>query len=34
MASIFRERMAAEMDDGFVIYINGMRLNELRALPH
>jgi Domain of unknown function (DUF4188) len=26
--------MAAEMDDGFVIYINGMRLNKLRALPH
>lgn len=26
--------MAAEMDDGFVIYIQGMRLNKLRALPH
>ena len=34
MAPIFRERMAAEMDDGVVIYINGMRLNKLRALPH
>jgi hypothetical protein len=33
MAPIFRERMAAEMDDGFVISINGMRLNTLRALP-
>ena len=26
--------MAAEMDDGFVIYINGIRLNKFRALPH
>ncbi|MGQ5516902.1 monooxygenase family protein [Halococcus saccharolyticus] len=34
MAPIVRERMAAEMDEGFVIYINGMRLNTLRALPH
>jgi hypothetical protein len=34
MAQLFTERMAAEMDDGFVIYINGMRLNKLRALPH
>lgn len=34
MAPVFRERMAAEMDDGFVIYINGMRLNGLRALSH
>ena len=25
-------RMAAEMDGGFVIYINGMRLNKLRAI--
>jgi hypothetical protein len=33
MTPIFRERMAAEMDDGFVIYINGMRLNKLRAFP-
>jgi hypothetical protein len=33
MASIHHERMAAEMDDGFVIYINGMRLNTPRALP-
>ncbi|MDX1746548.1 MAG: DUF4188 domain-containing protein, partial [Halobacteriales archaeon] len=24
--------MAAEMDGGFVIYINGMRLNKLRAI--
>ncbi|WP_198665704.1 monooxygenase family protein [Haloprofundus halophilus] len=34
MAEIFRERMAAEMDDGVVIYINGIRLNKLSALPH
>jgi hypothetical protein len=25
--------MAAEMDDGVVLYVNGIRLNRLRALP-
>lgn len=25
--------MAAEIDGGYVVYINGMRLNKLRALP-
>lgn len=26
-------RMAAEIDGEYVVYINGMRLNKLRALP-
>ncbi len=33
MAAIYRERMAAEIDGEYVVYINGMRLNKLRALP-
>ena len=33
MAPIITERMAAEIDGEYVIYINGMRLNKLRALP-
>lgn len=33
MVVINRERMAAEIDGEYVIYINGMRLNKLRALP-
>ena len=31
MKTIDEKRMAAEMDGGFVIYVNGMRLNKLRA---
>lgn len=33
MVGINRERMAAEIDGEYVVYINGMRLNKLRALP-
>ncbi|WP_434530111.1 DUF4188 domain-containing protein (plasmid) [Haloarcula sp. NS06] len=33
MDAIIPERMAAEIDGECVIYINGMRLNKLRALP-
>lgn len=32
MVAIVTERMAAEIDGDFVIYINGMRLNKLRAV--
>ena len=30
--SSYPKRLAAEMDGEFVVYINGMRLNKLRAL--
>lgn len=33
MVPINRERMVAEIDGEYVVYINGMRLNKLRALP-
>ncbi|WP_203229122.1 DUF4188 domain-containing protein [Halobellus captivus] len=33
MKPIITERMTAEIDGEYVIYINGMRLNKLRALP-
>ena len=33
MVTINRERMTAEIDGEYVVYINGMRLNKLRALP-
>lgn len=33
MVTINENRMAAEIDGEYVIYINGMRLNKLRALP-
>ena len=33
MPPVITERMAAEIDGEYVIYINGMRLNKLRALP-
>jgi hypothetical protein len=32
MDTIDEKRMVAKMDGGFVIYINGMRLNKLRAI--
>ncbi|MDX1747721.1 MAG: DUF4188 domain-containing protein, partial [Halobacteriales archaeon] len=32
MSEVIRGRMAAEMDGDFVIYINGFRLNKLRAV--
>lgn len=32
MVAINTDRMTAELDGGFVIYINGMRLNKLRAV--
>ena len=32
MVPIDAGRMVAELDGGFVVYINGMRLNELRAV--
>lgn len=32
MVTVNSARMAAEIDGGFVIYINGMRLNKLRAI--
>lgn len=32
MGAINTERMAAETDGDFVIYVNGMRLNKLRAV--
>jgi hypothetical protein len=33
MGLINTERMAAEIDGEYVVYINGMRLNKLRGLP-
>lgn len=33
MVPVIRERMAAEIDGEYVVYVNGIRLNELRALP-
>ena len=30
--STYPKRLAAEMDGEFVVYINGMRLNKLRAI--
>lgn len=33
MSQVIRGRMAAEIEGDFVIYINGFRLNKLRAFP-
>lgn len=33
MAPIGRERMVADIEGDIVVYINGMRLNKLRAIP-
>lgn len=33
MSQVIRGRMAAEVEGAFVIYINGFRLNKLRAFP-
>lgn len=33
MTAVDGRRLAAALDDGVVVYVNGMRLNRLRALP-